>query len=309
MVQVSGIHFTPIFPRVINTHLINDDKETSMTKTVGISLGGGGAKGLAHIAILEALDEMEVKVDAISGTSIGAIIGTLYASGLTGKEIRDAVDALLTMPGSLQEAWAAKRTFGWLEFLSLDLKRSHLLHVDPLVAEVQALLTVHLIEDLKIPMKIVAADFWNRSEVVLESGEIIPALRASFCLPGIFKPITIGEKVLVDGGCVNPVPFDLIRDQCDIVIAVDVLGRRVRSGSALPNFAEALFNTFQIAEKSIVVQKMNLHPPDIYIEPDILDVKVMEFQKASQIYKETQAECERLKQELNQLLNDRGGQG
>jgi NTE family protein len=309
VVQISGIHFTPFFPRAINTHLNNDDKETSMTKTVGISLGGGGAKGLAHIAILEALDEMDIKIDAISGTSIGAIIGTLYASGLTGKEIREAVDALLTMPGSLQEAWAAKRTFGWLEFLSLDLKRSHLLHVDPLVSEVQALLSVQLIEDLKIPMKIVAADFWNRSEVVLESGDIITALRASFCLPGIFKPITIGDQVLVDGGCVNPVPFDLIRDQCDIVIAVDVLGRRVPSGRVLPNFAEALFNTFQIAEKSIAVQKMNSHPPDIYIEPDIIDVKVLEFQKASQIYKDTQAECERLKQELNQLLNDSGGQG
>jgi NTE family protein len=289
--------------------LNNDDKETNMTKTVGISLGGGGAKGLAHIAILEALDEMGIKVDAISGTSIGAIIGTLYASGLTGKEIRDAVDALLTMPGSLQEAWAAKRTFGWLEFLNFDLKRSHLLHVDPLVSEVEALLSVHLIEDLEIPMKIVAADFWNRSEVVLESGDIITALRASFCLPGIFKPITIGEQVLVDGGCVNPIPFDLIRNQCDIVIAVDVLGKRVPSGNALPNFAEALFNTFQIAEKSIAVQKMNSHPPDIYIEPDIIDVKVLEFQKASQIYKETQTECERLKQELNQLLNDSGGQG
>ncbi len=107
-----------------------------MTKTVGISLGGGGAKGLAHIAILEALDEMGIKVGAISGTSIGAIIGTLYASGLTGNEIRDAVDSLLTMPGSLQEAWAAKRTFGWLEFLNFDPKRSHLLHVDPLVSEV-----------------------------------------------------------------------------------------------------------------------------------------------------------------------------
>ena len=107
----------------------NKDYETSMTKTVGISLGGGGAKGLAHIAILEALDEMDIKVGAISGTSIGAIIGTLYASGLTGRQIRDAVDSLLTMPGSLQEAWAAKRTFGWLEFLNFDLKRSHLLHV------------------------------------------------------------------------------------------------------------------------------------------------------------------------------------
>ncbi len=280
-----------------------------MTKTVGLSLGGGGAKGLAHIAILEALDEMGVEISAISGTSIGAIIGTLYASGLTGKEIRDAVDSLLTMPGSLKEAWAAKRTFGWLEFLSLDLKRSHLLHVDPLVSEVEALLSVHLIEDLKIPMKIVAADFWNRIEVVLESGAIIPAVRASFCLPGIFEPVIIGGQVLVDGGCVNPIPFDLLRDQCDIVVAVDVLGRRVPSGSALPNFSEALFNTFQIAEKSIVVQKMNSHPPDIYIEPDITDVKVLEFQKASQIYRETEPECERLQVELKRLLSDGDGPG
>ncbi len=275
-----------------------------MTKTVGIALGGGGAKGLAHIAILETLDEMGIKVAAISGTSIGAIIGTLYASGIAAKDIRLAVDSLLAMPESLRAAWKAKRPFGWLEFLNLDLTRSHLFHVDPLVSEVESLLTVETIEELNIPMQIVAADFWNRSEVVFHSGDIIPAMRASFCLPGIFKPITIGDKVLVDGGCVNPIPFDLIRAQCDIVIAVDVLGKRIPSDNPLPTFAEALFNTFQIAEKSIAVQKMENHAPDIYIEPDILDVKMMEFQKASKIYRETRPECDRLQRELEQLLAD-----
>ncbi|MFP6807979.1 MAG: patatin-like phospholipase family protein [Pseudomonadales bacterium] len=275
-----------------------------MTKTIGLSLGGGGAKGLAHIAVLETLDEMGIQVKAISGTSIGAIIGTIYASGLSGRDIRLAVDTLLEVPMSFREAWTAKRPFGWLELLNLDLARSHLFNVDPLVDEIRHLIAVQRIEDLGIPMQIVAADFWERSEVVFDSGPIIPAIQASFCLPGIFEPITINDTVLVDGGCVNPIPFDLIRDQCDIVIAVDVLGKRVPEGHALPTFSDALFNTFQIAEKSIAVGKMKTHPPDIYIEPDIIDVKVMEFQKAEQIYTETQPECIRLKVELEKLLGE-----
>ncbi len=273
------------------------------TKSVGLALGSGGAKGLAHIAILETLDEMDVQVSAISGTSIGAIIGTLYAAGLSADGIREAVDGLLHMPGNLKEIWTAKRPLGWLEFLSLDLKRSHLLHAEPLMREIRELLTAERIEDLEIPMKIVAADFWNRTEVVFETGPILPAIRASFCLPGIFRPVVIDDQVLVDGGCVNPVPFDLLRDECDIVIAVDVLGKRVRTGDSLPGFMEALFNTFQIAEKSIATQKMNSHPPDIYIEPGIRDVRMLDFQKAARIYEECGKDCEMLRERLQELMD------
>lgn len=275
-----------------------------MAKSVGISLGSGGAKGLAHIAILGVLDDLGVEIAVISGTSIGAIIGALYAAGKSAAEIRQAIDALLAMPRNFDEARKAKRLLGWLELLSLELGRNHLLQADAFIAELQEILGVENFEELEIPLRVVAADFWDQKEVVFDAGPILPAVAASFCLPGVFKPVVIDGKVLVDGGCVNPVPFDLIRDECDILIAVDVLGKRVPNDDLMPTFTESLFNTFQIAEKTIVNEKLKTHSPDIYIEPAIKDVKILEFQKAEQIYEQTRPECERLALELEKLLED-----
>jgi NTE family protein len=276
-----------------------------MSKKIGVALGGGGAKGLAHIAVLEVLDELGADVVAVSGTSIGAIMGTLYAAGMSGKEVRAAIEAILATPDTLEEAFSAKRTFGWLELLSIDLGRSYLLQADGFLTEFENLLPVSTFEELKCPMHVVAADFWEREEVVFDQGLIRPAVAASFCLPGIFKPVIIGDQVLVDGGCVNPVPFDLIRDECDVLVAVDVLGKREPEHDDLvPSYSDALFNVFQIAERTIANQKRKHHPPDVYIEPNITGVKVLEFQKAESIFEQSKPECDRLKRELEVLLTD-----
>ncbi len=251
--------------------------------SVGVALGGGGAKGLAHIAILEALDELGVEVAAISGTSIGAIIGTAYAAGRPAIEIRESIDELLRTPRSFEEVLASKRIFGWFDLLNIEFGKSHILEADAFISGMQQYVGVETFQDLKIPTQVVAADFWDRREVVFDSGPLMPAISASFCLPGVFEPVVIDGKVLVDGGCVNPVPFDLLRERCDIVIAVDVLGKRVPDDDLMPSYSEALFNTFQIAESSIAREKMKRHPPDIYIEPEIENVRVLEFQKSQQV--------------------------
>ena len=274
-------------------------------KTVGIALGGGGAKGLAHIEVLKVLDELGVDVAAISGTSIGAIIGSLYAAGKSGAEVEEIIGEIIATPRSIDEALKSERLFGWIELLGFDLGRSHILEADGFLAELDEYLSKSTFEELSIPMKIVAADFWKRNEVVFESGPLMPAIAASFSMPGIFKPVIIEDRALVDGGCVNPIPFDLIRDQCDILIAVDVLGKRTPADANLiPGMTEALFNTFQIAEKTIANQKMKLSTPDIYIEPDIEGVKVLEFDKADVIVEMSQPECARLRSELSALLAD-----
>jgi NTE family protein len=273
------------------------------TPTVGISLGGGGARGLAHIAVLETLDAMGVSVSVLSGTSIGAIIGVLYASGMPGKEIRNKIEDLVKRPGSFEEVRAGKRLFGWLDLLGVEFGRSHLLEAESFVAELHRILGIDNFEDLQIPMHVVASDFWEREEVVFSSGQLLPAITASFCLPGIFRPVVIDGKVLVDGGCVNPVPFDLIRNQCDVLVAVDVMGNRTPGDDLLPNFSEAVFNTFQIAERTITAQKLKMHPPDILLEPAISDVRVLEFHKADQIFRQTAPLCRKLESELEKLLN------
>jgi len=274
-----------------------------MQKRIGIALGGGGAKGLAHIAMLEVLDDLGVTPSVISGTSVGAIIGTLYAAGLRAGHIREAIRELTAMPESVAEAWENRRLFGWMDLLDLQIGRNNLLSASVFLKKLESLIGVHTFEELQIPIRVVAADFWEREEVVFESGPIIPAVAASFCLPGIFKPSLLDGRVLIDGGSVNPVPYDLIQDECDITIAVDVLGKKVPpDGDLEPSYMDTIFNSFQIAERSIVNEKMRNRRPDVFIEPKILDVRVLEFHKADEIYAQSEPETRRLAAELGKLL-------
>ena len=138
---------------------------------------------------------------------------------------------------------------------------------------------------------------------MFDAGPIIPAIAASSALPGIFKPIVMGERVLVDGGCVNPVPYDHLFDDCDIVVAIDVLGKRSPTDDLLPSYTETLFNTFQIAEKTILKEKIMRRPPTIFIEPEIEGVRVLEFHKAKEIYAQVAPARETLLRELEALVS------
>lgn len=271
-------------------------------KKIGVALGGGGAKGLAHISMLDVLDEFEFDVHMISGTSIGAIIGALYASGRSADQMRDAIADLTATPRSLKEAWNGKRLPAWLGFLSVDVGRGSVLNVDKFLIELEEVIGVSTFEELSIPLKIVASDFWKREEAVFDSGPIMPAIAASFALPGIFKPVVMDGRVLIDGGSVNPVPYDLLLDACDIVIAIDVIGKRKPSDELIPSYSETLFNTFQISERTIVVEKMKTRPPTIYIEPEIEDVRVLEFHKADQIYAQAEPARDKLRTALEEAL-------
>ncbi len=253
-------------------------------RKVGLALGGGGAKGLAHIPMLQALDRAGIRPAGIAGTSIGAIMGVLYASGASGDRIREGITELVATPRTLQEFFEAKEIFAWLEFFEFDIGRGSILQVDRFLEQLVEVVGVSNVEDLQIPLKIVAADFWAREEVIFETGPIVPAVSASFALPGIFKPVVQGDQVLIDGGSVNPVPYDLLLDDCDTVIAIDVLGKRSPTEELLPSYSESIFNSFQIAEKSILREKFKRRPPDIYIDVDVQDVAVLEFHKVDEIF-------------------------
>lgn len=273
-----------------------------MTKTVGIALGGGGAKGLAHVLMLDVLDELGITPARIAGTSIGAIIGSLYASGISAAEIRVFLDELTNEPESLSDFFDKKPILGWLDYIDLDIGRSNILTVEKLLNELGSRLRVTQLEELAIPLQLIAADFWAQSEVVLETGPIIPALAASFALPGIFKPVQLDGRILIDGGCVNPVPYDHLIGHCDISVAIDVMGTRSANGDLFPSYSELVFNPFQIAERSILKEKMKAQPPTIFIRIDINNVKVLEFNKAKQIYAEAEPFKHQFRERLMRLL-------
>lgn len=269
-------------------------------KKIGLALGGGGAKGLAHIPMLEVFDELDLKPHRVAGTSIGAIMGALYASGIKAEQIRQRVDKMVISKGdSFRAILKKKDAFKWLRFMDVDFRGKGLFRGDKFIEFLYDAMGVEHFEDLTIPLQVVASDFWTSEQVVLDTGELLPAIKASMGLPGVFTPVTMNDRVLIDGGGVNPVPHDLLTD-CDVVVAIDVMG--YMSEHKTPHLFQAVLGTFDIMQNSIIAAKLKQTPPDIYIKPDIHDVEILEFYKANDIYEQAEPAQQELKRELEKIL-------
>lgn len=272
-------------------------------KRVGIALGGGGAKGLAHIPMLEVLDELGITPYRIAGTSIGAIIGCLYASGMSAAAIRRLVDDLTV---SEHESWLYslfnEDIWRSIEFIEPRFGKGGLIDSDAFISYLREKAGVSRFGQLKIPLSIVATDFWKREQVVFDSGDLMIAVKASMAVPGLFDPVMYENRVLVDGGLVNPVPYDLLLKDCDLVIAIDVLGHRTPDTNSAPSYFETMFNTFQIMQAAIMYEKLQNHPPDMYFKPDLRDIRVMDFYKVDQIYKQAASARRDLYRRLSDLF-------
>ena len=268
---------------------------------IGLALGGGGAKGLAHICMLEVIDEFGIKPSCIAGTSIGAVVGALYASGVSARTLREEIQSVSHLEKD-SFADAVKNVFNWLQLVEVNWKGGSLLKADAFLDDVMAYVKVSDFAELFMPLKVVAADFWQRDEVVLETGDLRTAVHASMALPGIFEPVIVDGRALVDGGVINPVPYDLIMDECDVTIAIDVMGHRTESAGLVPSLPESIFNTFQIMQKSILRQKIAAQPPDIYICPEIVDILMLEFHEAAKIFAQAGGAADQLRRELERHL-------
>ncbi len=270
-------------------------------KTLGVALGGGGARGLAHVEILAALDELGVRPSVIAGTSMGAVIGALYASGHTALEIKAVVqDALALRRGSL--GFVRKELLEWIHLVDPGIPRDVVLSGSEFVAFIHERIKAATFAGLKTPLLVVAADIRRREQVTLHEGDLGTALAASIAFPGLYSPVVVGDRLLVDGGIVDPVPYDLLLDRCDIVVAVDVAGRRTYPSPSNLSFFDVVAESFQTMEKSILRAQMKDRPPDIYLKPDLVDIRLLDFARAEYIYRQAQPARDELKKSLERLL-------
>jgi len=252
--------------------------------TVALVLGGGGARGLAHIGILEALDELGVVPKVIAGTSIGAIFGSAYASGISGADIRcHTVDVLTRRFDLVRELFSARATAA-RSALNLLAGRGALLAPEALLDIVLPRDVSETFEDLNIPLHIVTSDYYALEPKILTDGALKPAVAASMALPVIFQPVTIEGRVLMDGGFVNPLPFDVLDGMADILIAVDVSGTtKPPEGDRPPAMMETLFSMSFFFERSLVREKLKARQPDIYVEAGTGTFNVLDFLKVNEI--------------------------
>ncbi|HDQ44525.1 MAG TPA: patatin-like phospholipase family protein [bacterium] len=255
-------------------------------KKIGIAFGGGGARGLCHIEFIKVLDELGLKPSVIAGTSIGAIVGAFYASGYSGQDMED----LLNEIGILQIIKMVDR-----KIFSL----SGLVKGNGVLDFLNKNIPVKTFDKVKIPLQIVATDYWRQQEVVLDYGELVPAIRASISLPAIFEPVTLDGRVLIDGGVTNPVPYDIIRDRCDLLIAIDVAGtREALSRVRTPNMFESILSTVQILQNAIVESKMSYVKPDIYIKPPLKNIGILEFEKYEKVIESAREDVEAFRKQM-----------
>ena len=308
-------------------------KKINFNQPVGLALGSGSARGWAHIGVIQALAEAGIDIDYIAGTSIGSVVGSVFAAGninaleevalrLDWKQIAYLFDVVLPKSGLID----GKKIAGFV--------RNHLREMN--------------IEELPIPFCAVSTDLNTGDEVVIREGDIIEAVRASISIPGIFTPVRNNGRILVDGGLVNPVPVSVARKMgADFVIAVD-LSRGIVGGNEsvqntvhefgvahsekedqqvtkkrnrllealnnklaaldfsalswtkhdsdvepLPSIFDVLTSSINIMEAQISATRLETDPPDLLIQPNLSHIKFLEFNRASEAIAEGYAETER----------------
>lgn len=216
---------------------------------IGLALGGGAVLGAAHVGVLRAIEEVDLKIEFITGTSIGAFVAALFAFGKDWKQIKEIASEL-----------------DWMDITSISLSRYALLFNQKL----GDLLIKHIgdvnIEDSEIPLAFIATDATTGEKVILDKGAVAEAVMASTCIPGIFVPVQIDNRILLDGGIVENVPINTIRTMgAEFVIGVDLNSKNQYQKPK--NILDVLLNSFHFL--MTYSTKLQTKEADVLIEPDL----------------------------------------
>jgi predicted acylesterase/phospholipase RssA/CRP-like cAMP-binding protein len=270
-------------------------------RVVGLALSSGGARGIAHIGVLETLEKANIPIDIIAGTSAGSLFGGLYAVGKSTDEIATFAKNLIKLIDLKSGLWDPKLSLPW----------SGLIKGDATLKYLAKQFNHATFADTKIPFYVVAADVLSGEQVVFEEGSLAQAVRASIGMIGIFAPYQLNEHHLIDGGAVNPVPASILVEKgADIIIASSVIpsieeervrGQAVARRFKHPNFLGVLSNMMAIMEREIIKTRMS--PVDVLIKPKVEILTAMDYDQAEVFVRLGREAAEKELPLLQQIIN------
>ena len=241
-------------------------------RRAALVLAGGGARGVAHIGAIEELESQGFEVHAVAGTSMGALVGGMYASG----HLEPFKEWMYTLD--------KYKVFGLVDFA---LSTEGLVKGDRVMRAMKELVPDVKIEKMPLPFAAVAADLLTGREVVLDRGGLYDAIRASISIPSVFRPVRRGNQVLVDGGTVNPLPLNRVRrEKGDMLVGVDVsapFASPAPKTKVSLNYYKVLIASSEIMQQHIARLMCKLYKPDLLIEMPADRFGIFEFYRAREI--------------------------
>lgn len=237
---------------------------STSNRGIGLALSGGAVRGFAHIGVIKVLQEHDVPVEYVAGTSAGSIVGALFCGGYSWQQMMDISESLK-----------------WQELVAPTLSGMGLVTSKKLEAFVAELLGDMDFSDLRIPFHAVAVDISRAEEVVISSGSVALAVRASSAVPGIFEPLVEDDQALVDGGVIDNLPCSVVRDMgARSVIAVDLNADRANVGMPV-NLLDVTFRTFAVLLDR--ASERGREEADVLIQPDLNDFSYHEISRAEEL--------------------------
>ncbi len=266
-------------------------------KKVGVALGGGGARGMAHIGVLKVLEENKIPIDFISGTSCGALIAALYAAEPNAKKLEKEM--------SKEE---------WNKIFDYTIPRCGIIKGEKIENLLEERLNSVDFKDLKIPLFVTSFDIENKKEIIFHRGNVAKAVRASISIPGLFVPVENNNRILVDGAVTDPIPTEILKKQgADIVIAVNVNKMKLRPPSInekavkkkgsrkMPGIIYSMSKSFQITGSEAARADLALDHADLVIGINIENIGLFEFNKSAEAIKAGEKSARRSLNEIKKL--------
>ncbi|MBU5210947.1 patatin-like phospholipase family protein [Heyndrickxia oleronia] len=255
-----------------------------MKPKIGLALGSGGARGFAHLGVLKVLEENKITIDYLAGSSMGALVAVFYSFGHSMEQL-------------IKISTAFKRKY----YLDFTIPKMGFIAGNRVKDLIKTFTHNKNLEDLQIPVQVVATDLIKGEKVVFAQGPIADAVRASLSIPGIFVPEKVNDRLLVDGGVIDRVPISVVKEMgSDIIIGVDV--SRVKKDAEITNIYDVIMQSIDILQMEALANHEGAS--DIFIQPDASHYDSRAFTNIEEIIKIGEEETKKFIPEIRQMIEE-----